>query len=298
MPLLENATLRVELLDPVSDRSRLGPRFAWGGYIWQVHDATAGPLFAGPEWPKSDPAPHNGQGLPESFRHRTTDGAPLLWRGETGLAPGAGALGLDAGGAVIVTEPCAWTIESQTPTRIVYRTAQAVLGWSYELERTVELRERTLLSTSRLLNRGDAPLALEWFAHLFFSLESGRARVQLPAGTGLPPNPGFALEGRELVLRRTFNGERDGHLDHLVLPRDEPFSARLSHPKLTHVDFATDFAPFKCVVWANGNTLSLEPFLALHLAPCSAHAWTLRYDFGTSSGIRSPGFSARTPAAE
>lgn len=285
MPLLENATLRVELLDPASDRSRLGPRFCGGGYIWQVHDASAGPLLAGPEWPKPDPAPHNGQGLPESFRHRTTDGAPLLWRREVGLAPGAGALGLDTNGAAIVTEPCAWAVERPTPRRIVYRTAQTVLDWSYELERTVELRERTLLSSSRLLNRGGTPLVLEWFAHPFFALDRGRVRAQLPAGTGLPPNPGFALEGRELVFHRAFGGERDGHLDHLALPPAEPLSARLSHPKLTRLDFATDFAPFKCVVWANGNTLSLEPFLALHLAPRAARSWMLRYDFGESSGI-------------
>ena len=61
-----------------------------------------------------------------------------------------------------------------------------------------------------------------------------------------------------------------------------PFAASLSHPRLTGVDFATDFAPFKCVLWANGNTLSLEPFLALNLAPGESREWTLTYDFGAA----------------
>jgi hypothetical protein len=34
------------------------------------------------------------------------------------------------------------------------------------------------------------------------------------------------------------------------------------------------------VLWANGNTLSLEPFLALSLAPGESREWTLAYDFG------------------
>ncbi|MDI1248574.1 MAG: hypothetical protein PSV13_06790, partial [Lacunisphaera sp.] len=194
--------------------------------------------------------------------------------------PGAGALGRDAQGKIIVTAPCTWEIERQ-PDRVVFRTAQTVGRWSYALERTIELQGRQVRSHSRLTNRGAAPLVLEWFAHPFFALQTdGLQRLTLPEGTSLPDNPGYVLASRELTFRRAFVGEMDGHLEHLGLPAGQPFAAGLAHPGLTGVRFATDFPPFKCVLWANGNTLSLEPFLALHLAPGESRQWTLTYDFG------------------
>lgn len=280
MLILDNADLRVELIDPATEQARLGPRYCWGGYIWQIHDRNVGVLLTGPEWPTVDPQPVNGQGLPESFRHSTTTGQPLLWDGALGLAPGAGALGRDAQGAVVVTTPCVWQIDQQ-PDRVVFRTEQSVGRWAYALERTIELHGRQVRSHSRLTNRGATPLVLEWFTHPFFALQSdGLQRVTLPEGTQLPENPGYILTGRELTFRRAFVGEKDGHLEHLGLPAGRPFTASLAHPRLDGVRFATDFAPFKCVLWANGNTLSLEPFLALHLAPGESREWTLTYDFG------------------
>jgi hypothetical protein len=280
MLTLINTDLRVDLIDPAAELAKLGPRYGWGGYIWQIHDNRAGPLLAGPEWPAENPQPRNGQGLPESFRHSTTEGAPLLWDGALGLAPGAGALGRDASGAIVVTEPCEWTIEA-TQDRAVFRTAQTVGRWSYEIERRIELEGRRVRSVSRLTNPGATPLVLEWFAHPFFALEeSGMLRVTLPEGTTLPDNPGFRIDGRELTFRRAFDGIDDGHLDHLALPSGTPLVAGLTHPRLAWVRFATSFAPFKCVVWANGNTFSLEPFLGLDLAPGESREWTLTYEFG------------------
>lgn len=279
---LANAELAIELLDPIADRKRLGPRFCAGGFIWQVHDARVGPLLAGPEWPNPAPSPFNGQGLPESFRHSTTAGEPLLWNGAIGLAPGAGVLRRDATGAAFVSEPCTWSIQ-RFDERLVFATAQHVEGWSYELERTVALRDRTIVSTSRLTNCATTPLILEWFAHPFFALSESCARMTLPPKTQLEQNPGFVLTDEELTFRRPFFGEHDGHLDHLTLPRDQPLAAFVSHPGIQHVNFATDFAPSKCVVWANGNTLSLEPFLALHLAPGESREWRLTYEFGVPS---------------
>jgi hypothetical protein len=277
---LANAELTVDLIDPATEQARLGPRYCWGGYIWQVHDRSIGTLLTGPEWPALKPEPHNGQGLPESFRHSTTTGEPLLWDGALGLAPGGGALGRDATGNVVVTTPCVWQIEMQ-PARAVFRTAQTVGRWSYELERTIELRGRQLVSHSRLTNRGATALKLEWFAHPFFALQSdGLQRLTLPEGTQMAENQGYLLTGRELTLHRAFVGLHGGHLEHLTLPAGRPLTVQLTHPRLADVRFATDFVPFKCVLWANGNTLSFEPFLALDLAPGESREWTLTYDFG------------------
>jgi len=280
MLTLTNAELTVDLLDPVAEHARLGPRFGWGGFIWQVHDRQIGTLLTGPEWPNPTPVVANGQGLPESFRHSTTTGEPLLWRDGRGLAPGAGALARNAAGEVVVSEPCAWTINAQ-PERIVFRTRQEAAGWSYELERSVELRGRKLLSRSHLTNLGAGPLKLEWFAHPFFALQSdGKLRATLPAGTTLPANDGYNLTGQELTMRRAFANAHDGVLVHLGLPAGQPLAVTLSHPRLAWVKFSTDFAPFKTVLWANSNTLSLEPFLALDLAPGESREWTLAYEFG------------------
>jgi hypothetical protein len=279
MHSLSNEHLQVDLLDPVADRGRLGARFCGGGFIWQVHDRHAGPLFTGPEWPAENPDPFNGQGLPESFRHRTTTGAPLLWRGAVGLAPGAGALALAPNGNVVVAEPCVWETEVHRD-RAAYRTRQSAAGWIYELVREVELRERQILSVSQLTNCDATALVLEWFAHPFFALSDGLARAVVPAGSQMEENPGFVLAGRELALRRPFITRDDSHLAHLVLPAGQELAASVSHPRLDHVRFAASFVPFKCVVWANSRTFSLEPFLALNLAPGETRRWTLRYEFG------------------
>lgn len=277
---LANAELTVDLLDPAAEHARLGPRFCWGGFIWQIHDRNVGALLTGPEWPNPAPKPLNAQGLPESFRHSTTTGEPLLWRDGQGLAPGAGALSRDAQGAIVVSEPSPWQIDAHAD-RIVFRTRQETAGWAYELERTIVLRGRTVLSHSKLTNRGTGPLKLEWFAHPFFALHGdGKLRATLPAGTTLPDNAGYDLANNELTFRRAFVGVDDGVLVHLGLPATQPFAVTMTHPRLTAVRFAVDFVPFKTVLWANGNTLSFEPFLALDLAPGASRAWTLTYEFG------------------
>lgn len=124
---LANRTLRVELLDPADDAARRGPRYCRGGYIWQVHDATRGPLVSGPEFPHPAPTPFNGQGLPESLRHRTRDGRPLTWRGSEGLGIGIGRLAAGNGNEVRLEEPCAWTVTGDS-TQLISRRGRRRRG--------------------------------------------------------------------------------------------------------------------------------------------------------------------------
>jgi hypothetical protein len=276
---LANSDLRLELLDPTTDRARLGPRFCWGGSLWQVHDRHAGPVLTGPEWPKPDPSAWNSQGLPESFRHRTRDGRPLTWQGAEGVALGAGALALDAAGGVTVTRACQWRVAAHAD-RLVFETDQEAAGRNYALRREIGLTGRTVRSATRLTNRGLAPLHLEWFCHPFFALTDGVIDATLPEGSGLPENPGFALAGRAFTQKRRFAHEQDGHLDFLRLPAGGNLAVRLTHPVLTHVDFETSFAPSECLVWGNSNTFSIEPYQVLDLAPGQTQEWSLRYTFG------------------
>jgi hypothetical protein len=305
---LENGHLRVDVLDPVADAARLGPRYCWGGYIWQVHDPAAGPLLTGPEWPEAAPVPFNGQGLPESFRHRSLDGRPFTWRGDSGVALGAGELERDAAGNVTLTRPCVWQVKPQ-PARIIFTTRHETAGFSYELGREIALIDREVRSTTQLTNTSAAErLTLEWFAHPFFALVDGLARATVPAGTDLPENPGFVLSDavsahapsagdreRTLTQRRRFISSADGHMDRgLRLPANRPLGANLAHPTVGYVQFATSVAPDSCVIWGNDRTFSLEPYLALDLGPGESRSWHLTYRFGASSGISRSNSTSRT----
>lgn len=279
MITLANADLALELLDPVADRDRLGSRYCWGGYIWQVRDATGEPLVTGPEWPNPAPRPFNGQGLPESFRFRRRSGEALTWDGREGVHLGGGRLGLDAKGEPVVVEPCVWEI-ARAVDRLTFRTVQRTHGYDTLLEREVRLEGPTILSSSRLTNRGSRPLSLEWFPHPFFALTDRLIEAEVPPACRLADNPGFLLEGQRLASRKRFDGDRDGHMDFLILPPDVTVRARLSHPRRQWVDFATSYAPSECLIWGNGNTFSIEPYLAAVLAPGETREWWVSTAFG------------------
>lgn len=280
---LENRGLRVDVLDPVADAARLGPRYCWGGYIWQVHDIAAGPLLTGPEWPEPAPSAFNGQGLPESFRNRSLDGRPLTWRGDQGVALGAGDLRIDASGNVVLIRPCAWEITTHVD-RLIFTTRHDAAGFRYELVRAIELTDREVRSVTQLTNTSAAErLTLEWFAHPFFALVNGVVSAEVPAGTVLADNAGFVLTDRTLVQKRRFVRRDDGHMDRgLRLPSERPLVATLAHPALAHVCFETSFAPDSCVIWGNDRTFSFEPYLTLDLAPGETRRWSLLYRFGAS----------------
>lgn len=276
---LANAHLRLDVLDPITDVARQGLRYCWGGYIWQIHDATTGPLLSGPEYPKPDPSAFNGQGLPESFRHTSRDGIPLTWNDREGLAVGAGRLMPDEKGNAALAAPCTWAV-TPSSDRVVFQTRQAVAGLSYELSRQIVLLDRTVESHSRLTNLGETPLVLQWFAHPFWALTSGQARVRLPAGTGLPDNPGFGIApDGTLTFKRPFMTGDDKQFALLTPPPGRELTVAIDHPTLARVTFATSFAPDECPVWANAHTISVEPYLNLHLAPGESRHWHLRHGF-------------------
>lgn len=306
---LANAHLRLDLLDPSdpADAAHLGPRFCHGGFIWQIHDldalaSTPVALLSGPEYPSPTPTPFNAQGLPESFRHRTRDGAPLTWDAAAahGVAIGAGALTSDGSGNVTLTEPCVWTVTSpppsspsasshpsSSPAHLIFHTRHSAAGFSYALTRTILLVDRTVTSSTELTNLGDAPLALEWFAHPFWPLTQHQARLALPVGTALPANPGFVISSDgTLTFQRPFVAPTDSQFCLLALPpsaspapTSAPFALSLDHPMLRRVTFSASFVPSECPVWANAHTVSVEPYLALCLAPGETRRWHVCHGF-------------------
>jgi len=281
MLTLENRELRIELLDPVADAARQGTRYCWGGYIWQVHDQKSGPLVSGPEWPEAKPTGFNGQGLPESFRHRSRDGRPLTWRGREGIGIGIGILAVDEAGNVTLAEPCQWTIATQ-PGRMIFRTAQSAAGFSYELTRTIELADRTVRSINEVTSRGEAPFEMQWFAHPFFALGTDALglRAELPAGAAIPENPGFATVNGVLTYKRRFVGGDDGQFVIMSVRPHQALHAVVRGAGIPSVDFETNFAPDECPVWGNRATFSIEPYRKLTLAPQQSLNWKTVYRFG------------------
>lgn len=296
---LTSASLAVDLLDPAhcADAAHLGARFCHGGFIWQIFQRgpadTLTPLLSGPEYPSPTPDPFNAQGLPESFRHRTRAGAPLTWNapGTHGVALGAGELTVDAAGQVALHRHCTWGV-TLTEHEACFRTRHAAAGFAYELTRRVTVSGNEVISASHLTNVAANPLALEWFAHPFWPLTAGRARITLPTGTTLPANPGFTVApDGTLSFQRPFVTPDDSQFALLSLPSlptlpsapspsvSLPLSLSLDHPTLSRVVFSTSFSPTECPVWANARTVSIEPYLALNLAPGETRAWHVCHAF-------------------
>lgn len=279
---LDNAQLRVDVLDPAdaADHARLGTRFGWGGYVWQVHDRTRGPLLAGPEWPHPEPDPFNGQGLPESIRARELGtNRPLTIDGRVGFAIGIGDVAVGPRNELLLTRPGEWSVAGREAA-LVFGTAHDAIGLACTVMRTIRLEDRSIVSATEVANTGARAFPLHWFAHPFFPLDDGMTTCALPAGTTIAVNSGFKLDpGGTLVFQRPFRGPHDGHMAPLQLAPGAALRARIAHPKIDGVTMTTDFTPSACPVWANGHTFSIEPYLLTELAPGASRAWSVRYEF-------------------
>ena len=284
---LANRELALAILDPTdpADLARQGWRYCHGGYVWQVTDATLGPLVTGPSYP-SEPAVYDGQGLPESFRHTRRDNlSRLTWRGDAGVAIGAGTITANpdpkapAPDSVRLGERCQWAV-TPAADHVIFQTRQTAAGISYELSRKIELAGRTVTSFTQLTNVGDTPLALQWFPHPFWALTEQRAKMQLPAGTTVPENSVFmiAADGA-LTFKRPFGPKPDNQFALLTLPPKTPLTLSLNHPKLARVTFEVSYVPEECPIWGNGHTLSVEPYLGLTIQPGETRHWFARHGF-------------------
>jgi hypothetical protein len=273
---LKNKSLRLEILDPVADRARLGTRFCWGGYVWQVHDSLHGPVLAGPEFPAEPKDVFNGQGIPEVLRYAVLlSGEPLtIEKGNGGLIMGVGRVDAD----LLLAKPCAWAIET-AESSINFQTRDTALGWGYALSRSLRLDGRRLTSQTTVRNTGERSLPVHWFAHPFFPLTGGSLVCQLHFPARIPENPGFTLEDGCIRFIRPFHTMKDDAFVMLEIDPGTPFDATLSHPRLDGIRIRGDFELARLPVWANGNTFSIEPYIHRNLEPGEETDWALTYEF-------------------
>jgi hypothetical protein len=285
MLTLHNDTLSVDILDPVADRHRLGPRFMTGGYVYQVRDARAGNLLAGPEYPDASPSVTNGQGLPEVFQFTLYSSEEEI--PERKLIIGVGIVENSARKAATqlhfdsqVEEFCRWEVEQSSP-RLCMTTSQQLGHWSLRLRKVVRLEGRTLTLSTEITNTGVGPLPYRWFAHPFFPVPPDHRCSILPAGVALNENPGFALQAGGVLVMKSGHPWAEGHFEVARLPEDPvPFRVSQFHPRLRDIDVRCSFVPTRLAIWANDRTFSFEPFTQGDLVPGRIAQWEITYTFG------------------
>jgi hypothetical protein len=281
MLYLHNHDLTIAVLDPVTDRDRLGPRFCTGGYIYQVEDTAHGALFSGPEFPAERPLAANGQGLPEVFQftlyddeHEIEEEKLIIGVGMVDKRDPAQPYNLFTNART--KEFCDWRID-QSAKFIRMETAQIYKKWSLQLIKEIWLVDRAITSYTRLRNTGAAPVPFRWFAHPFFPLNSGWECCQFLQQIKLPENPAYFINSTGLIeMNRNYNW-REGYFQLLENCQGKEIMAIQIHPQLEQIHVIGDFPLAKVAIWANDRTFSFEPFCEDIVPVGQEKVWALSY---------------------
>jgi hypothetical protein len=283
MYTLRNNQLTVDILDPVADAALLGSRYCTGGYIWQICDARHGPLMSGRCYPDPQPPVFDGQGAPEAFvTPLCRDDVPV---GETVTVIGVGEVKRTSDKTPFhardnpeVLRFCSWEIDAARE-HVRMTASQQGHGSSVNLTRTVGLDGRTVVSRTEIVNRGDVPLPLRWFAHPFFPLNRD-LRCFKPAFTlTMPENPGYGQTSDGVLFMRESYDWKKGLFQPLGILPEQVFAAEVYHPVISTVNVTTDYLLESLPVWANDRTFSPEPYMAAMVAPGGKLSWGIRYRF-------------------
>ncbi|HEX6277750.1 MAG TPA: hypothetical protein VFZ53_32130 [Polyangiaceae bacterium] len=279
---LEENGLCASLLDPATDTGRLGSRYCSGGYVWQVTDARHGPLLSGPCFPAPEPPPFDGQGLPEVFEIALGQDSACV--GDDVWVIGVGRVRRESAVRPFhvrdnptVVERAAWSIE-RSRNAVTMRSSERFSGYALELVREISLRDRTLVSTTRLANTGMRTLPVRWFAHPFLPWADGEC-FRLSLETELPENPGFVLNDAGSVMRRAGHAWSRGCY---VVPRTAlggELEVTARHPVAGDVRARCHFPLAWLALWGNDRTVSFEPFHATVLAQGAESRWAIEYTF-------------------
>ncbi|MFN8441684.1 MAG: hypothetical protein U0175_12975 [Caldilineaceae bacterium] len=268
---LQNHQLAVEVLDPVADKERFGTRYCTGGYIFQVHDATHGPLLTGPTYPASFNW-FDGQGIPDAFNLsplRNMENDPLA------LILGIGVCDLKSN---TIQELCQWQA-TQSESSLRFVTQHHWLDWKVEVERTVTLINRTVRSDTVVRNRGQS-ISLRWFPHPFFpQLGAGYDElIKLNSAVSFPPSDAYELAANDFICRKGWAWDK-GYYQALDHNSTAPLVIIQRHPQLGQITATCSYVPDFFPIWGNPNTFSWEPFLERSVATGQEYGWRIDYDF-------------------
>ncbi len=269
---IKNNQLTVEILDPNVDQARFGTRYCTGGYIFQIHDATYGPLLTGPTYPDSFNV-FDGQGIPDAFNLaplKTSESEPVA------LILGIGLCDLPA---KQIQVPCDWQI-NQTDNAIEFKTKHTFQNWAIELDRTVTLLERTVRSTTVVRNTGRQAFPLSWFPHPFFpQLPSGSDElIKLNIPVSFPESSAYELAANGFIRRKNWPWT-GGPYQALNYTATNNLIITQRHPQLGQLTATCDFTPTFFPIWGNPRTFSWEPFFERTVASGQTISWQIDYDF-------------------
>ena len=283
MYTISNDELRVSILDPITNMTRLGSRYCTGGYIWQVRDARLGDLLSGPLYP-AEPNTFDGQGMPDMFQRAL--GAEDAPQGGEVHCIGVGSVRrtspikpFDVRHNPEVIEFLRWEVEEAGDTNIM-TTSSTFRDWSYALERSVVLQGRAVRSTTIIRNQGQAPLPVRWFAHPFFPLTEDNVLCRFSMPVSMPENPGYALNDQAYVVRKPEHDWNQGWYQPLEYEQaGSAMQAAQKHPLVGEVLVETDFMPTFLPIWGNTRTFSFEPYFEREVAPGDSASWQIHYTF-------------------
>ena len=290
---LESSDLRVLLLDPQADRARLGSRYCVGGYIWQVEDLKKGNLLSGPVYPKPDPNPWDGQGMPEAFeialgQHRAKVGEDVWVIGVGKVKRESPVKPFHVRNNFTVTEFAKWKVDVERApaagaAAVVTMTSdQAFQEWGLQIIRKVSLKGRLVESATTVRNTGSVELPIRWFAHPFFphaGLECFGFSGECCFPFWVSEGGGFRWNDRGYVERKAEYDWNKGCYQLVQAPFGFPMDVTQRHPLLGEVKIECRFPLAFLPIWANERTISFEPYLQTSVLPGASYSWSMRYHF-------------------
>ncbi len=270
MYTLKNEQLEVTILDPVVDQERFGTRYCTGGYIFQIADHRLGNLMTGPTYPDAFNW-FDGQGIPDAFStHAQRDGVA----GNQTLVPGIGVCDLQERK---VLDFCQWEVKVEA-TLLRFNTHQQLGDFSFELERTVQLLERSVRSQTRLKHGPKGSLTLRWYPHPFYPHPQTDELIKFNIPVSFPENPGYEMGANGFIRRKNWPWDT-GYFQALDHCADRPLIVVQRHPLLGLVSATCSYIPAFFPIWGNARTFSWEPYLERTLHGNQELDWSITYDF-------------------
>ena len=128
-----------------------------------------------------------------------------------------------------------------------------------------------------MVNHGQRPVPLRWFAHPFFPPAGRLCRLEpaleLPSG-----NPAFRLAEDGAILRAAGYDWSRGH--YLPLSgHGQPLNVEQFHPATGTVRVQCRFPLAKLPLWGNARTFSFEPYHETVVEPGTHVSWEMEYGF-------------------
>lgn len=266
---ISSDVLKVQILDPEKDTGRFGTRYMTAGFIFQVYDNKGRALLSGPTYPESYNT-FDGQGIPDCFNH-----API-YTGEGSLfvVPGIGVCDLKENRIVELSK---WHVE-KGESSIIFSTRYTVRQKDFYMIRKVSVVGAKISSHTLIDNVGEDIVSVSWYPHPFFPHVSAGPSLSLERGAILDYDTGYYfLENGNLHIRKKENGGWSS-FQPIHLPGENNLYA-VVHADSYDCVITNDFYAHTYPVWANVNTVSIEPYYENTVFSRRKLSWSMNYEF-------------------